>query len=299
VLFEGQDAGEVPGCLQFAAMALAVVEGQTDDLKTGLLGQRCRRGRIQPTGEQGNGRGPGAGGGWADGEPDASASSLWCPKGHDQRSNGRLMGRERGCRRGLVVGGWWGMALALTLLSGELSAGGAAAAVSPTSSPASTGSPPSTGSSQPAAAPPSSTGPSPWPAAAAGERRWWIPLPSQPSVSPDGDLSPDPQQWRLELIVGRVVKVDCNRHQFGGRIKPEVLKPQEITIYRADVGPMMSTRMACPDQSLRRRFITLANRPFVVPYDASRPVVVYTPRDVELRWRIWRPERRLQPARPF
>ena len=33
--------------------------------------------------------------------------------------------------------------------------------------------------------------------------------------------------------------------------------------------------------------------------DPLRPVVVYAPKDVILRWRIWRPERHLQPARPF
>ena len=181
---------------------------------------------------------------------------------------------------GMMAAGGRAQALALTLL---LVASPGVAAGGP-------------GPASPAAEP---TGPSPWQAAAAGERRWWIPLPSQPSVSPDADLSPDPQQWRLELIVGRVVKVDCNRHQFSGRIKPELLKPQGITIYRADMGPMVSTRMACPDPTLRERFVTLARRPFLVPYNASQPLVVYTPRDGELRWRIWRPERRLQQARPF
>ena len=62
---------------------------------------------------------------------------------------------------------------------------------------------------------------------------------------------------------------------------------------------MLSTRMACPDQPLRRRFVTLVGRPHVLPYDAATPVVVYAPNDVELRWRIWRPEQRLQQARPF
>lgn len=141
--------------------------------------------------------------------------------------------------------------------------------------------------------------PSAWPAPAAGERRWWIPLPSQPSVSPDPDLSTDPQQWRLELIVGRMVAVDCNRHHYSGQIRTETVQPRGLTIHRVELGPMISTRMACPGQPLRRRFVSLVGRPHVVAYDASRPLVVYAPKEVLLRWRIWRPDRVLQPARPF
>lgn len=174
---------------------------------------------------------------------------------------------------------------AMALLLGTLGWGGAPAATGPAVSPS-----PTTVAE---------LSPSAWPAPAAGERRWWIPLPSQPSISPDPDLSPDPQQWRLELIVGRFVSVDCNRHQYGGRIRTETLPPRGVTIYRVELGPMVSTRMACPDQPLRRRFISLAGRPYVVPYDPLRSVVVYAPKDVILRWRIWRPERHLQPARPF
>lgn len=141
--------------------------------------------------------------------------------------------------------------------------------------------------------------PSAWPAPTASERRWWIPLPSEPSLSPDTDLSPDPRQWRLELVIGRIVAVDCNLHQFSGRIRTETVPPMERTIHRVELGPMISTRMACPDQAMQRRFISLQGRPHVLPYDASRPVVVYAPRDALVRWRIWRPERFLQLARPF
>jgi ecotin len=141
--------------------------------------------------------------------------------------------------------------------------------------------------------------PSAWPAPSASERRWWIPLPSEPSLSPDTDLSPDPRQWRLELVVGRIVDVDCNLHQFTGQIRTETVPPQERTIHRVELGPMISTRMACPDRRRQRRFVALQGRPHVLPYDASRPLVVYAPRDALVRWRIWRPERSLQPARPF
>lgn len=199
------------------------------------------------------------------------------------------MARAGWGRRTLVAMAGW----ALLPLAGAL--------LSPASSLAAVGGAP------PAATPPSGgalsprpgVSPSAWPEPGATERRWWIPLPSQPSISPDADLTPDPRQWRVELIVGRNVEVDCNRHEFSGRIKTETLEARGVTIYRVELGPMRSTRMACPDPSRRRRFVTLSGRPYVVPYDADRPLVVYAPKDAVLRWRIWRPDRSLQPARPF
>ena len=86
----------------------------------------------------------------------------------------------------------------------------------------------------------------PYPAAPAGQRRWVIQLP--------GVLRPS-----------------------------ESLKGWGTKIYRvSDVGPLASTRMACP--------------PFVVPYSASLPIVVYAPGDLEVRWRLWKAEKQQRPA---
>lgn len=40
----------------------------------------------------------------------------------------------------------------------------------------------------------------------------------------------------------------------------------------------------------------MGSKPFVVPYDASRPIVLYTPKDLQLRWRLWKAEKVQQPA---
>lgn len=189
-------------------------------------------------------------------------------------------------------------ALSAEILSATTLTAAEPSAATPSAEAASTAAPPAA----PAPADPAGTSqaviPSAWPTPTASERRWWIPLPSEPSISPDNDLSVDPRQWRVELVVGRIVAVDCNRHQFTGRIRAETL-PRDLTIHRVELGPMISTRMACPDQLLQRRFVSLQGRPHVVPYDASRPLVIYAPRDAVVRWRIWRPERSLQLARPF
>ncbi|WP_255000617.1 ecotin family protein [Cyanobium sp. Alchichica 3B3-8F6] len=138
-----------------------------------------------------------------------------------------------------------------------------------------------------------------YPKPAAGDRRWVIQLPGVLRPSADAVMSSNPADWRVQLIVGQMALVDCNRQVFGGKLRP--VKPAQKggpVIYRVtDVGSLASTRMACPpDQSRRSAFVPMAGQPFVVPYNASRPIVVDAPRPLELRWRLWKAESQERPA---
>jgi ecotin len=139
----------------------------------------------------------------------------------------------------------------------------------------------------------------PYPAPAPAERRWVVQLPGIPPPSRDPGLSSDPADWRVELIVGRNALVDCNLHRFSGRIRSAPLPGGDRTVLRVeDVTPMASTRMACPpDQPQRRVFVPMGDEPFLVPFQVSQPIVLYAPAELELRWRLWRADRRTTPAR--
>ncbi len=141
----------------------------------------------------------------------------------------------------------------------------------------------------------------PYAAPAAGERRWVIQLPGVLRPSPDPALSPNPADWRVELLVGRTAQVDCNLHRLSGRIKAETVPGWGYRVYRVvDVGPMVSTRRVCPPgEGLRQAFVPLGGRPSVVPYNASLPIVLYAPQDLEVRWRLWRAETVQRPAQPL
>lgn len=141
-----------------------------------------------------------------------------------------------------------------------------------------------------------------YPKPAAGDRRWVIQLPGVLRPTVDPALSPNPADWRVQLIVGQMAQVDCNRQVFGGKLRP--VKPAQEggpVIYRVtDVGALASTRMACPPEQPRRRaFVPMAGKAFVVPYNASRPIVVDAPRPLELRWRLWKAESQERPATLF
>ena len=138
----------------------------------------------------------------------------------------------------------------------------------------------------------------PDPAPTVGEQRWVIQLPGVLQPSPDARISANPADWRVELIVGKEMTVDCNGPRLNGRIRSETLKGWGYAIYRVSAvtrGP--STLMACPpEQGPRQAFVALGPKPFVVPYNVSLPIVVYAPKDVQVRWRLWKAEREQREA---
>lgn len=140
-----------------------------------------------------------------------------------------------------------------------------------------------------------------YPKPASGDRRWVIQLPGVLQPSTDGSMSSNPADWRVQLIVGQMVQLDCNRQMFGGKLRPvKPTKEGDPVIYRVtEVGSLASTRMACPpDQPRRSAFVPMVGKAFVVPYNASRPIVVDAPRPLELRWRLWKAESQERPAQP-
>ena len=138
-----------------------------------------------------------------------------------------------------------------------------------------------------------------YPAPVAGERRWVVQLPGVLPPTSDPSLSASPEDWRVELIAGRNLEVDCNRVFFNGRLRSLPVAGSDRRVVRiSEVTPVASTRMACPPgEAKRRAFVPMGGKPFVVPYNASRPIVIYAPADLEVRWRLWKAERRQWPAR--
>lgn len=137
-----------------------------------------------------------------------------------------------------------------------------------------------------------------YPAPAAGERRWVIQLPGLLPPTRDPALSPNPRDWRVQLVVGQMAQLDCNASSFSARLRAWQPSPGLKEVYRVDsVGPLVSTKMACPPgQAARQDFVVMAGKPYVVPYNVSRPIVVYAPAALELRWRLWKAERETREA---
>jgi len=100
----------------------------------------------------------------------------------------------------------------------------------------------------------------------------------------------DESAFRVELIVGKMVRTDAkNRYFFGGEIEAESIKGWGYTRYIVKkVGPMAGTLMAIdPDAPMVERFIALGGEPYLVRYNSRLPLVVYVPEGFSVRYRIW------------
>ena len=139
-----------------------------------------------------------------------------------------------------------------------------------------------------------------YPEPAPGLKRWVI----QPSgllpKSEDPLISAHPLDWRIQLIVGQTVRLDCNTKRLSGTGMTMRMLPKASGKALFEVkGPVavISTKMACPDdQPTRTSFLSLGKQPYLVPYNASWPIVVDLPENVQLRWRVWKAETRQQNA---
>ena len=98
----------------------------------------------------------------------------------------------------------------------------------------------------------------------------------------------DENGLRVGLVVGRTLLVDCNRQIFPARIEERTAEGWGYNYYVVtSAGQPATTQMACPDQTRTRQFVRAAEEP-LVRYNSRVPLVVFAPRDVEVRYRIWR-----------
>lgn len=124
-----------------------------------------------------------------------------------------------------------------------------------------------------------SDGMKPYPPAEDGYKRMVINL--QPLADEDNN--------KLEIIIGKTIKVDCNRHWFIGNLSEEIAKGWGFPyfILKSVKGPA-STLMACPpDKKEQEAFVQVRSDQGLIRYNSKLPVVVYVPVDFEVHYRIW------------
>ena len=128
----------------------------------------------------------------------------------------------------------------------------------------------------------------PYPKADKGMKRQVIQL------APEKDES----TLKVELLIGQTLEVDCNRHRLGGELESKTLEGWGYDYYVFDkVSSPVSTMMACPDGKKEKKFISAyLGDDGMVRYNSKLPIVVYTPENVEVKYRIWKAEEKIQDA---
>ncbi|MDF5938708.1 serine protease inhibitor ecotin [Pseudomonas aeruginosa] len=123
----------------------------------------------------------------------------------------------------------------------------------------------------------------PYPKADAGFTRQVIHLPKQDAED----------AFKVEIIAGKTLEADCSQQRLGGELEEHTLEGWGYSYYRLDkVSGPMSTMMACPGQKKEQRFIPVVGEGFLLRYNSKLPIVVYAPKDVEVRYRIWSASKR-------
>ncbi|MFK8331733.1 serine protease inhibitor ecotin [Pseudomonas sp. BJa5] len=118
----------------------------------------------------------------------------------------------------------------------------------------------------------------PYPEAEKGFTRQVIHLPAQA----------DESAFKLEVLAGKQLQVDCNRQRLGGNLEEQTLQGWGYNYYRLEkVSGPASTLMACPDGKKQQAFVPVIGDGFLLRYNSKLPVVVYVPDGVEVRYRIW------------
>lgn len=110
----------------------------------------------------------------------------------------------------------------------------------------------------------------------------------------------DESAHKVALMIGKTVRTDAvNRYFFGGTLETTTIEGWgfERHILR-ELGPMGGTLMGVdPKAPQADRFITLRGDPQLVRYNSQLPLVVYVPKGVEVRYRIWRASHLIQRAK--
>lgn len=128
----------------------------------------------------------------------------------------------------------------------------------------------------------------PYPKAEAGFERQVIHLPQKAHE----------ENFKVEVLAGKTLTVDCNRQRLGGSLEEKTLEGWGYPYYRLEnlSGPA-STLMACPDGKSRTDFVPVIGEGFVLRYNSKLPIVIYAPKDVDVRYRIWSASATVQHAR--
>lgn len=120
----------------------------------------------------------------------------------------------------------------------------------------------------------------PYPKAEKGMSRQVIYLPKQEQE----------ENFKVELLIGKMLEVDCNRHMMGGSLESKTLVGwgYDYLVLNKLSAPA-ATMMACPDTTKQQKFVAAnLGDAAMQRYNSRLPIVVYVPKDVEVKYRVWK-----------
>ena len=107
-----------------------------------------------------------------------------------------------------------------------------------------------------------------------------------------------PDDRRVELIFGKMMEVDCNRHFLSGELARKVAQGWGYDYFiLSNVSGPASTMMACPPGEPKKNTFVRVNlgqddlQHGWQRYNPKLPIVVYVPDGIEVNYRIWKADK--------
>lgn len=102
----------------------------------------------------------------------------------------------------------------------------------------------------------------------------------------------DESAFKVEIMPGKNMLVDCNNHLLMGKLEEKDLQGWGYNYYVfTSNGQTRSTMMAC-NQPDKIKFVQAQT--LTVRYNSRLPIVVYAPAGYEIKYRIWKADKKLQ-----
>lgn len=106
------------------------------------------------------------------------------------------------------------------------------------------------------------------------------------------DKKADESLFKVEIVPGKVMNVDCNHHTLMGKIEEKDLQGWGYTYYDfTSNGQTRSTMMAC-NKPNEDRFVSAQT--MLVRYNSKLPIVVFAPQGYEIKYKIWKAGKELR-----
>jgi ecotin len=99
----------------------------------------------------------------------------------------------------------------------------------------------------------------------------------------------DESRFKVELLPGKILEVDCNHHMLSGNLETRTLSGWGYSYLVINkISPLTSTLMGCPTNQRHPQFVAInLGDTKMQRYNSRLPIVVYVPQGVEVKYLIW------------
>lgn len=99
----------------------------------------------------------------------------------------------------------------------------------------------------------------------------------------------DESLFKVEIIPGKVMSVDCNIHRLMGKMEEKDLQGWGYNYYEfTSNGQTTSTMMAC-NKPNEDKFVSGETK--IIRYNSKLPIVIYAPKGYDVKYRIWKADK--------